>query len=362
MSLAIYYVGFVLLSIAALVSISQEGKRYCAVLLVFVSIALILFAGLRGGSPDQQTYAIYFNAVAPLEDVLIGKHNYDEVYGEWGFLFLSSIIKFFSSNEIIMFIIVAFISVSGVAYSCKCISPYPLISILCYYSWFYYSNMGALRHALSSSLILLLIVAIAKYKNRLAIPILFSAVSIHSVSISAISLWFTRMLLRWRIPLVLLIIIVCFICYRGGIGIELSTKLLPYSNDYLHKKYDFYLQSDLWGVKEAFARGVVIKQLLITSVFICYFEKFKKRFPEFPVVFGAYLISTIILLLFIDFKILSNRVSNLLAISEIILIPMLFSLIPKREKIAVFFILVPILFFQFNKLVGVQFYPYKFVL
>ncbi len=363
LEISIYYIIFILLSVIALLSLTIQGKKYNFVLLVTVSVLLALFASLRDGSPDQASYRFFFNEVASLGEVLTGKHNYDENYIEWGFKFLLSVIKFFTENDIVMFVVLASLAVGGVAYSCRRISPYPLVSILCYFSWFYYSNLGAMRHALASSIILLMIVALAKNKKILSMPIFLSAVSIHRVAASAVALWFINIIIRWRFLVALLLLIAICISYQEGIGHYVVSIIFPFVGDSLQVRLQHYSLDDRWGDSDAFVRGIMLKHLLISLLCLFYFRTLKNKFSAFPMAFGAYAVSFFMLLLFRDFNFLNSRISNTFTISEIILIPMILSLFAGREKIFAFFVLVFFLLWQVNLLVlGYQFYPYKSVL
>ena len=359
--ISIYYIIFFILSFIALLSLTIQGKKYTFVLLVVVSVLLVLFAGLREGSPDQGSFRDFFYEVASLGEVLTGEHNYDENYIEWGYKFLLSVIKFFTDNDIIMFVVIASLSVGMVAYSCRRISPYPLISILCYYSWLYYSNLGALRHALASSLILLMIVFLAMKKTKLSVPIFLFATSVHRVTAAAFVIWFVNIIIRWHFLVALLLIVAIGISYQGGIGFKVASILFPYTGDLVQGKLQGYALDEKWGVSNVFVRGIVIKQLLISLLCLFYFRTLKKNFSAFPIAFGAYFVSLLMLLLFRDFTIINNRVSNVFIICEIILIPMIFSLFPGREKIFAYFVLVLVMLYQVSRLVGDQFYPYKFV-
>lgn len=361
MSVAIYYIGFVFLSVASFLSISREGKRYGHILLMFAAVLMILISGLRDNSPDQNSYRNIFYKVAPLDEVLVGNHNYHEVYGEWGYLFLNSLIKLFSNSDVVLFLTLALLTIGMVTYVCRRISPYPLISLLCYYSWFYYSNLGALRHALASSFILMGVFLLAKNRKLLATPFYLSAVFVHQVSISAAMLWFSGFLARWRLFITFLVLFAIVISLMGGMGEKLLSVILPFMSENVKDKLLFYSQSDMWGTETGMFRGVIIKQLAISSVCLFYMKTLKNKFDCFSVVFGSYIIGLLILLLFQDFKIVADRFSNVFSISEIILIPMLLSLIPGKEKIIALGLLMIVLFYQVYRLVGEQFYPYKFI-
>ena len=361
MSSEIYYIVFVVLSVVALFSISREGRKYSNILLIFVSVFMILLAGLRDDSPDQQAYRNIFNKVVPIDEVLIGNHNYHDVYGDWGYLFLNSLIKYFSDRDIVLFLVLASLIVGMVVYTCRRISPYPLVSLLCYYSWFYYSNLGALRHALATSLILMMVLMLAQNRKILAMPLYSAAVFTHKASIAAVMLWMSHFVTKWRQLLILTILVAVVISINGGIGTKVLEAIIPFVSDGMKDKFSFYAQSETWGANAGILRGVVVKQLLIILMCFIYINPLKDKFPAFPVLFGSYVISILIVLLLQDLKIFADRFSNVFAISEIILIPMLLSLFSGKEKIIAFCFLSIMLLYQVYLLMGNEFYPYKFV-
>jgi hypothetical protein len=362
MSLSIYYIWFFILSFFSFVSLTKQGKKYNFIILLTASIFMILFAGLRAGSGDQEAYrAIFFN-VAPLDEVLVGSHNYESIYGEWGFLFANSLIKFFFNSDVVMFIIMAFVSIGFVAYSCRRISPYPLVSLLCYYSWFFASNLGPIRHAIASSLILLMIVFLANNKKLFAVTAYFSAVFVHKISALAVFIWISNDVSKMRGLLSLVLVFSIIVSLMGGIAEEIISSIFPFVGDDIKSKLLLYSQMGMGNTRQGLLNGIVIKQLLITSVCLYYMNALRNKFPSFSFVFWAYMISTLTLILFNDFKIISDRVSNIFAISEIIIIPMLISLFSGKDKIIVFLMLSFILFYQMHLLIGNQLYPYKFIL
>ena len=362
MPFTIYHFGFLLISFLGLFTIFKEGKKYNYVLLVLVTGVMILFAGLRENSPDQISYSNIFQKSASITEIIFGNFNYENLYGEWGFLFLCSLIKTFTSNDIIFFVIFASLVVFFIAKSCRILSPYPLISILCYYSWFYSSNFGSLRHALSSALILFFISALAYGQKKIAAASLISTMFIHTASIPSFILYFYKILIRWRVLMVSFFIFSFFIALSGGVAKDTINLLIPYVNDYYRGKFEYYLQSNMWGIQEGLGRGVVIKQTLIIVFGFIYLDILKNKFHSFSILYVAYILSTLILLLFVDLKIVSNRLSNLLSVSEIILIPMLLSLVPDKQKVLIYIPLFLALLYQMNLQIGIQYYPYEFVL
>ena len=345
------------------ISITSEGKRYSLPLLVTVAIFLALFAGLNTDYPDLWAYRVFFEEVSPIGDVLTGQHNFREIYGvEWGFLVINSLIKFFFDTDIAMFVVIALITVLSVAYVCRNLSPYPVFSMLCYYSWTFYSTLGGLRHALASAAVMLMVLFICQRKQLFAVPTYFASASFHRSGAAAAAAWFMVPIARHRMLFLSLITLVIGISIAGGIGHMLADTILPFTGGRLHTKLSRYSEAQRFSRGLSLLSGSVMKQVLLTTVCLYYFETLKKKFSSFPVVFGAYALSFVFFFLLRDFAILGNRVSHLFIVFEIILIPMVFSLFSRDEKILLFLFISVCLYYQFSQLVGTVIHPYTFVL
>ena len=114
---------------------------------------------------------------------------------------------------------------------------------------------------------------------------------------------------------------------------------------------------------ENILKGSSIKQLLVVLISLFYFSELRLKFSnKFDVIFGVYISSIILMFIFIDFKIASDRISNYLAITEIILLPMILSVAVVRERILVLFPFFSLMFIQLSLLYGNELYLYKIAL
>ena len=188
---SIYFPIFMIITIMAFLNLVNSSKQLINLNSIFCVIILGLLAGLRVESPDQVSYAKIFTEAPSLVNLYhdINKGNYDSTEYQWGFLFLFSTIKVLTNNETVMFLLLAFINVGLVAFSSVKLSPYPLLSIFIYYSWFYYSNLGALRHATLHSFLLITIVFIVYSKTLKSILLLLYTISLHKVGLFALSVY-----------------------------------------------------------------------------------------------------------------------------------------------------------------------------
>jgi hypothetical protein len=364
--LSIYFPVFLLLSLFSIITIDREGSRYINVYLAFSFIILVLFAGLRHLSPDQITYSRVFEHAYSLFELLENGSNFDDselLNFNWGFLTFISFIKVFTSNVTLMFLTIAFINIWMVIYSCKKLSPYPMLSVLSYYSWFYYFNLGALRHATLAAVMMLLLVVVINNKAIKSFFLYLYALTLHKVGVFILSIYLVKKLKLKSKSYSFFLIVGLAIGFFGGIAylaIELLYQFLPGS---WQEKIYINIALERFSGKEDLFRGQVFKQLAILVACLFYFSALTKRYSDkFNILFGTYFVSTICLFLFIDFKLIGDRVSNLLAVVEIILIPMLLSIVTSRERFYVLLLIIIVMFLQITLLYGDQFYYYKSIL
>ncbi len=364
--LSIYFPVFLLLSLFSIVTIDREGSRYINLYLAFSLILLVLLAALRDLSPDQITYAIVFEHTNSLLEWFKNGSNFNHsklIQYNPGFLTFLSIIKVFTSNATLMFLTIAFSNVWMVIYSCKKLSPYPVLSVLIYYSWFYYSNLGALRHAVLVAVLMLLLVVVINNKAIKSFLLYLYAMTIHKVGAFVLSIYLLKKL-KFKSKSYSFFLIVAFaIGFFGGISylaIDLLYQFLPGS---WQEKIDAHVAWGLFSGKEDLFRGQVIKQMAILVACLFYFSPLTKRYSDkFNILFGTYLVSTVSLFLFVDFKLIGDRVSNLLGVVEIILIPMLLSIVISRDRFYALLLIIIVMFLQITLLYGEQFYYYKSIL
>jgi hypothetical protein len=238
---SVYFLVFIFLVMLSVITCSRRGEKYTNVGLFLSFAVLSLLAGFRGSSPDQNTYERIFNEAPSLIDLLMNGGNYDAFNVEWGFVFLLSIIKTLTTNPTVMFLLLACIVIGIVVYACKKLSPYPILSILVYFCWFYYSNLGALRHALVSSLLLLAIVFVVNNKVLKTCFIYITSGLIHKVGLSVLSLYLVKKVKPSKTTLVLFFVVSFVIALFGGVFVVLFEFLSDYLPAAWQNKLDLYV-------------------------------------------------------------------------------------------------------------------------
>ncbi len=136
---------------------------------------LAIFAGTRTGWPDQDIYEWVFSQVPPLPEFLFGGTQVD-FREEYMFIVLNSVIKCFSADPVVMFLVMAFISLGITLFVYKKYSPFFMLSVLFYTSVLYPSReMEQIRMAIASALILLGLAFLVEKKRNCFVMMVFFA-------------------------------------------------------------------------------------------------------------------------------------------------------------------------------------------
>ena len=367
---SVYFIIFIILIMLSVITIDQRGKKYTDLSLFISFVILVLLAGLRESSPDQQSYALAFQNTQSLFSRFVYGAKEQLFDMEVGFAVLLSVIKTVTANETLMFIMLAGIIIGPVVYASKRLSPYPLLSILIYFCWFYYFNLGALRHALISSLLLLTVVFVVNNKFLKTWASYITPVLIHKTGLF-IGIVYLVQKFKLEARTYFAILIISFsVAIFGGIfflTFELFSDYLP---EAWNEKFYLYVALSENGAfdtnfagSEKILKGSTIKQLFVVFISLLYFSALRLKFRnKFNIIFGLYISSIIMMFIFIDFKIVSDRLSNYLAITEIILLPMILSIVVIRDRIRMLLPIVSLMFIQLSMLYGNQLYLYKMAL
>lgn len=140
---------FVMLSF----SVADFGRKKKIELLYFAISFLILFVGFRDScGVDSQNYIDYFNNFT---DSITNWQGKEKQYKEFGFYYLSVIIKTIWNNIDFYFLIIAWATLGIYLKTIKKWSLYPILSLCVYYARFMIlREMNQIRAGLAISIIL----------------------------------------------------------------------------------------------------------------------------------------------------------------------------------------------------------------
>lgn len=357
----VYWIFFTILTSFCLLfpSFTKE-KDYNITLYLFIVFTLsilVLFAGLRFGSNDYLGYVQIYNNIPPLHELSSNWLNSQDLNVEIGFIFFCSFLKMFSSNSILLFLTVASVSVGLNIVAIRKLSPYIFLSILIYFVYnFLLKETIQIRQGLASALIMF---SFLFSKNRLkASLIILIACLIQSTAwIALIVLFFSRLNFK-ETKTYYYIISATFISAIIFSGRHLFEFLLRIMS--LPAGLTAYFGWEEYDYDLGFLSPVLIKQLLICVILLINKAELQKRFPPFIVIFNYYFVSTLWYIYFNDFAIIAGRISNLLSVGEVVLIPMLLSVLPRKHKLTAFaIIIVYCALLLFLNLQGGKIFPYQ---
>lgn len=294
---------------------------------LFLALLLILFAGLRaaGVGADDYNYIHVFENIYDYVNLSGGSSFYSisDLNMEYGFLILNYLVHFFSSSYTILFIVVAFFSIGLNIYNINKYSNYVFVSVALYFAHFYLlKDMNQIRIGLSSAFLLFLIDSIYYKRKFRSAAIILISLSFHLSSVISVFIPIVYYLRSRRLYFFVLIASI-FLGWLGG-GFYFVINYLPDLGD-VTTKLSYYLNDSRYNQSINFFDLVNVKNILLISLLLVYYNELKLKYKFFEVIFVFFYVGVVFRLAFIDFSIVSARVSAAITMVDIILIPYLIS-------------------------------------
>ncbi len=313
-------------------SYEQRSNKYKYTILSFACFTFALIAGFRDALawPDAAVYMWSFHNSPDIfnfsfSDRIIG-------YSEKGFYWLGVIVKTFTDNYHIFFVVVSLLSFYYLYKNLKQYSIYPLIGLFAYISRFYYTrHFIQIRAGLSYVILLLGIKYIFEKDWKRYFLIVFIAWLFHRSAIIAIPLYFVCNWINVKKWHVLFVLAISFL-----IGIFGQNFMYYFVED---NASDLTIQAYTEQGNRRYVESLGLSNPMIyfqCFLLLSYTFLEKKLAPlnkYYYVIRTAYLYSTMILICFCSYKVLSARTSSIYATLEFSIIPSLIFLFNKKNRI-----------------------------
>lgn len=301
--------------------------------LIFIVYFLVVIAGLNTTSPDYDTYTLMFKSAAELPF-----SQYDNIHGEFIFLVISGFIyEVFGSQEAV-FTAFSFFSVTLTVYLITKNSKYVFISVLIYMSHaFLNKEMIQIRAGIASALVLLAITMQARGKDIKAILAIIVGSLFHVSSLIAIVPLILCKFIepRWHLRLSFILLLLSYSFYLGG-GVDFIVHFLD-GIGLLPSRVSNYLEWDEYNFDLGLLNPNTLKQVFILLLAMMYFRIDK----EYTTYFCFFYITVCWLIAFSSVAIIGARVSSILSVSELILVPaIIYNTTKNRNILGVVFILI----------------------
>ena len=309
-----YFVIFALIALSSFSPVTWERKLF-----VVGGVLLFLIAGLRGSDIDRdyQGYLEYYR------DVL--NANFKNV--EPAFILLTKTIDDVFGDSVMLFVTFAFLGVFIKLYAIDKLTPYKNLALLFYYvNFFLLHEMTQIRVGVASALLLLCIQPIRQRKIWQFLLFAGLAICFHYSALMILPLYFvgagSRDLLRYA-----------FLLPIAAVLYALNVPLIPQFNlmpvELIDLKLSNYAMNDSIEPANIF-NGLFVLRCCIAYFFIWRAPNLVRNSACFPVLLKIYFISLFFYLAFARMPGIGSRVSELLNIVEIILVPTLVLAVGQR--------------------------------
>ncbi|WP_226064002.1 EpsG family protein [Kaistella polysaccharea] len=294
--------GFILLSFISIFRPVAKVEKY---IVIFCGLVMLLFAGFREDSFDYIIYELLFE-------------NYETISVEPAFKTISYLVTQFTEDIRYLFLIFAFLGVSLKLKGITTLSNFVLLSLVVYVSNFYLLHeMTQIRAGVASAFLLLSIKP--NMERDLKKFLLFAILGFlfHYSALLILPLWFLPKKINVKI-----LGISIFLGYASFfLGLNF-VRIIPIPG--IQEKIEAYLTLQEMNNEEINVFGYLyLFRILIFYVLLFNYKKFSKYNIYFPLLLNMYAISLVVFTVFGKIPAFSSRISEMLGVVEIILIPML---------------------------------------
>ena len=333
------------------VSLEMQGKKKNRdTMLILACIVLAIGAGFRDIYfwPDTLVYAWGFMYHTPdITDFSFSMRPYG--YSEVGFHLLQVIIKTLIDNVTVFFTVISIITFYFLYKDFKQYSIFPLIGLCVYISRFIIGrNFVQIRAGLAYAILMLSIKYIYEKDWKRYFFIVFIAWTLHRSCIVAIPLYFVCNWIhvkKWHVYLALVFSFLIGIFGQGFVHglVEDNASDLSIGERYTDAGGEL---KQLMGL--GMRNPMIYFQCFILLMYTFLEERLAPLNKYYYILRNAYLYSTMILICFCTYKVLSARTSSMYATLEFVIIPSLIFMFNKKNRLLAFTITGIILTVIFN--------------
>lgn len=322
----IYICLFFLLGTYSLADINRRsvlGRTH----LVFLSAVLVVLGGIRWftGS-DWNSYYYFFGGITDASVVFDGQF-------EFGFNLLSYLSKSIGGSFTFFLFCLSFLTVGLKVYAIILLSRRPYMSlflVLC----FYLGDIFAVRFSLALSILLLSTVFVVQRRPVMFVLTVLISSTVHITSLFFLFAYPAFYMKLSTLAMVVLLSVSVVIAFIGESFTQTLQQLVGTSgNDGagLLFKLTVYISGSEQNSGDRFVFSL-LKKVMMIPVFL-YFRKQLSERSEFAMGYlNLYVIGSCIQLVFSSILQTMQRFGTMFAISEILLLPMLFDLPRKKEN------------------------------
>lgn len=297
-----YFIVFFLIVFFCYIDIKQKS-----IIIFALSILLTFIAGLSGPvSADHNSYIALYN------EVINGKYR-----NEISFIVISKFVNLLFHNPLFLFLIYAILGVNLKVIAIKKISHFCFFSILIYFSYYFFlHDMTQIRVGVSSAFFLLSIPSIYERNFKRFIVLIGAAILFHYSALILLPMYFIK---RDKIHIWWFFLIpIGYLLYFSNINIS---SLIQFINiDVISYKYNQYKSLSSIHKINIFNSLMLFRYCFI-GLLLWKWKLLREKNVYAVILIKFYILSCFIFISLADLPAIAFRLSELLAIVEIMLIP-----------------------------------------
>jgi len=312
----VYILSFVFLILGLLAMLPLKINKLYKQIYVIIGVVLFLIAGFRGAGVDRD-YLTYVNLYHN-----IGKLTILSV--EPTFIIISDFVKYVLFNNVVfVFVIYAIMAISLKLYAIKQLSDFYFFSVLVYFSnFFILQELTQIRVGIAAGILLLCIKPLYDRNLRKFLILSILAFLFHYSAIVVFPLWFFSKKSFQKI-IYLSLISISYILYFLHFDFVGLLKFIPI--DILQVRIDKYIMAVNTGLISK-SNINVFSSIQILRIFMLVLitlnvDIIKEKNKYIYILLKVYVFALISLVLLSSVPPIAFRISDLLLITEIILIP-----------------------------------------
>ena len=338
-----FYVIFAILAAASFCETLNLNVRQRKVVLFFLLIALVLFAGCRYqiGANDFEEYTRSYADVVK-NGLNYSKYSSSAAIFEPGFVVTYFVCSFISPSPIWALCFIAFL---GVGINILCYKQYSprffLFAVLFYFVHTYLlREMSLIRSGVAAAICLYSLRYVAKGLFNKFMLTLVIAMSFHLAAIVFVIVYpFYRF--NWTPKTWGYIVVICLVSsyvFSAGMLLNALPKigiLARLSN------YSWMIGSSKLGI---LTNPTVLKQLFFVGISLFFYRQLDQKVPMFRVLLTPYILSVCWLMVWNDFAIMGGRMATFLTVTEVLIIPQSLLLVKRSSQPIVASVLISLAF------------------
>lgn len=321
------------------VAYEQYSAKRKYIFLAFACIVFSLIAGLRSLDwPDTGVYAYSFIETPGLFDIT--SEDSPKGFNEKGFWAIGILTKTFTDNYQIYFCVVSLITIFFLYKGLQQYSLYPLIGLCVYVARFYCGrNFMQIRAGVAYAILLLGVKYIQEKDWKRYFLVVFVAYLFHHSAIIAIPLYFFCNWIKIKPKIIVGGLVIAWI-----IGAFFQGVIHNFIEDNAEDLNIGARYTQAGGEGAMTESAGILNPMIYFQIFLLLAYTFlEKRIAPmtkyYYAIRSSYFYSTLILIVFCSYKVLSGRTSTVFATMEIGIIPSIIYLFNKRNRSFAYFIL-----------------------